>query len=324
VGVGVRGYYAGLGRNQMLGYLCIVLAAVLFGVAGAVAKILFNSDISPLALTAARAIVAALILVPILSVWRRRKLTVTAGQLCFLVVLAGLLTLVNITFYYSISLINVAVAIMLEYTAPVFVMIFGLFRGTHVLNWDSILVIVLSLIGGYLLAGSFSLALLKNNLLGTMIGLGCGICFALYNMWGNRGHELGLDSTTMTFYSFVFSAVLWLPLVPFVGAFRFFTNHPLIPHLLFIAIFATVVPYWLLVHGLKHVDAFPATVIGILDPMVAGIAAYLLIDEHLQVLQIIGIAVLLTAIVHSTKFNRSKINDRNGMRQSVHRLDDPV
>jgi drug/metabolite transporter (DMT)-like permease len=58
------------------------------------------------------------------------------------------------------------------------------------------------------------------------------------------------------------------------------------------------VPYWLLNRGLGSVDAFPATVIGMLDPVVAGVAAYAILSETLQPAQVTGVIVLLVTLVY--------------------------
>ncbi len=59
-------------------------------------------------------------------------------------------------------------------------------------------------------------------------------------------------------------------------------------------------------------DAFPATVIGMLDPVVAGLAAYLLVDERLALPQLAGIALLLVALVHMHCNERFLLRERPG------------
>jgi len=57
-----------------------------------------------------------------------------------------------------------------------------------------------------------------------------------------------------------------------------------------------MLPYWLLLYGLRHVHALPATVIGMLDPLTAGVFAYWLLGETLTAANIIGIAVITAAV----------------------------
>jgi len=57
-----------------------------------------------------------------------------------------------------------------------------------------------------------------------------------------------------------------------------------------------MLPYWLLLYGLRHVHALPATVIGMLDPLTAGVFAYWLLGETLTAANLTGIAVIIVAV----------------------------
>jgi drug/metabolite transporter (DMT)-like permease len=284
----------------MSGYLSIIVASILFGVAGAVAKMLFHADITPLDLTILRAFVAFGVLAALggLGIF---SLRVTRKDIPYLLGLGLLLSAVNYTFYLSISLTSVAVAIMLEYTAPVFVLVFGIAAGTSRLDKATSIVLALSISGCFLLAGGYDAEFFHENFWGVMAGLLCGASFALYNIWGNRGHERKLSSWTMTFYSFGVSAVFWGFFTPAMTVGTASFNPETIGYLIFIGVFATVLPYWLYIFGLKTVPAFQATVIGMLDPIAAAIAAFILVGEALQAAQIAGIGLILAAILYLKK-----------------------
>jgi drug/metabolite transporter, DME family len=290
--------------RTLTGYASIALAAVLFGVAGAVAKALFHANVSPVALTALRAFMAVVVLAPAVAITYRMRLAINSRQTRYLLVMGALLTLVNVTFYYAISQTQVAVAILLEYTAPVFVVLIGLARGTHVLNRVTTTVLCMGAAGCFLLTGAYSFDWAHVSLIGIGIGLACGLCFAIYNLWGNRAERLQLSNTMVTFYSFLFSASIWVVGLPALGLTTVDYRPTVLAYLFFIGVFATVLPYWLLNRGLRSVDAFPATVVGMLDPVVAGAAAFVMLGEILQPLQIAGVVVLLVTLGYM------KLNDR--------------
>jgi drug/metabolite transporter (DMT)-like permease len=54
-------------------------------------------------------------------------------------------------------------------------------------------------------------------------------------------------------------------------------------------------------YGLRHVDALPATIVGMLDPVAAGLLAFILIGETLTGGHITGIALILLAISFLTR-----------------------
>jgi drug/metabolite transporter (DMT)-like permease len=105
------------------GLIAISMAAFLFGAAGALAKILFRADISPIDLTAIRAIVACALFALFLMITSRQALRLTRDAMPLLLASSIAFTAVNISFYLAISKINVAAAITIEYTAPLFVLI---------------------------------------------------------------------------------------------------------------------------------------------------------------------------------------------------------
>lgn len=297
---------APVGRfGELTGYALLAPAAILFGVAGAVAKALFHAAVSPIALTAIRSFMAVALLAPVTVIMCRRALVITLRQAGYLLVMGGLLTLVNLTFYYAISLTQVAVAILLEYTAPVFVVLIGLARRTHSLNRLTVTVICMSAVSCYLLTGAYGLDWAHVSVVGIGTGLACGLCFAVYNLWGNQANRLDLSSSVVTFYSFLFSAGIWILALPKISLASVDYRPEVLTYLAFIGVFATAVPYWLLNKGLRYVDAFPATIIGMLDPVVAGVAAFIMLGEVLQPLQIAGVAMLLITIGYMKRNDRA-------------------
>jgi len=294
--------------ERLLGYGSILLAAILLGVAGALAKVLFQADVDPLDLTALRSILATLVFLGALAFLDRDALRLPRRQIAVVVVGGLAFAAVNVTFYLAISLITVAAAITLEYTAPIFVLAIGLVARTHQPDIRATILAVLAVIGCLMLTGStdrlFSLET------GVLVGLACGFSFAVYNMVGNASHARGVPTNRMTLYCFLVSSILWLCALPFLGVHEIAYTSKTVVYVLFIAIVATVLPYWLLVHGLSRVDALPATVIGMLDPIAAGVFAYFLVDERLTPLNMIGIAIILAAAAalsrHIEKIARAK------------------
>jgi drug/metabolite transporter, DME family len=113
-------------HQYSFGILAILIAAVLFGVAGALAKVLFHAEISPIDLTAVRSLVACAVFSLAMLATQPRTFRTAPSAIPLLIATGLAFTAVNITFYLSISMINVAAAITLEYTAPFFVLAIGI------------------------------------------------------------------------------------------------------------------------------------------------------------------------------------------------------
>jgi len=131
---------------------------------------------------------------------------------------------------------------------------------------------------------------------GVLVGLACGLSFAVYNMLGNACKARDIGATTVTFYSFFVSSLLWLVALPFLDLHAIQFTAQSIWFIAFIVVFATMLPYWLLLYGLRQVHALPATVIGMLDPLTAGVFAYYLLGETLTAANLTGITVIIVAV----------------------------
>lgn len=281
------------------GLIAISMAAFLFRAAGALAKILFKADISPIDLTAIRAIVACALFALFLMITSRQALRLTRDAMPLLLASGIAFTAVNISFYLAISKINVAAAITLEYTAPLFVLILSVLLHKRRLSWRDVSTVGVAIIGCFLLTGTSTSVFSLSS--GVLWGLFCGFSFGVANMIGNACSARGITPACVTFYSFLVSALIWMPALPFLSVWQIQTDLETLSLIGFITVVATIIPYWLLMYGLRHVDALPATIVGMLDPVAAGLLAFILIGETLTGGHITGIALILLAISFLTR-----------------------
>jgi len=111
-------------QDRLRGYLAVLGAATLWGVSGVVAKALFNRRIEPWTLIEIRLTGAFFVLLLIL-VARRHPMRVQRQQLTRMGLLGLAMTAAQFTYYLTISLTDVATALFLQYTSPVFVALYG-------------------------------------------------------------------------------------------------------------------------------------------------------------------------------------------------------
>ena len=281
------------------GVAAIFVAALLFGVAGAVAKVLFRADVAPLDLTAVRTFVAVVAMGGMMAFLPRGAFRVAPGAWPWLVAAGVMFVLVNATFYLAIDLMSVAGAITLEYTSPFFVLVLTALTGKRRITLVETGIVAVSVLGAFLVAGGDGAWISLSP--GLLVGLACGLSFAIFNMLGNVCKAKGIGATTLTFYALVVSTVVWLAALPFLTVHEMRPSGETVLSIGFIAVVATILPYWLLLYGLAHVDALPATVIGLLDPLAAGVVAYWLLGETLTTGNMLGIALVTMAVVLVTR-----------------------
>jgi drug/metabolite transporter (DMT)-like permease len=71
--------------------------------------------------------------------------------------------------------------------------------------------------------------------------------------------------------------------------------------ILWIIIIGTVIPYLLTVTGIRELSAGTSSVIGMIEPIFAGVIAWILLNEALSEIQLIGCAVVLFGIYLADK-----------------------
>jgi len=264
---------------------------------GTVGKALFIGGVTPFELVQIRVTVSTVLLAIVLGIGFRPLFKIRPRDLWYFFILGGVvMALVQVTYFYAISKIQVAAAIFLQYLAPVMVAFFSICFWKERLTSTKILALFLSLGGCYLVVGGYSLHLLKMNQLGILVGLSSALCFAVYTLVGERGMHR-YSPWTILFYAFLFATITWHTLYPPFHYLRAGFTAAQWGWIFYVSIVGTVLPFGLFFVGVNYVRSTRASITATLEPISAGLFAYLFIGESLQPLQIAGGTMVVAAIV---------------------------
>lgn len=298
-------------RQRLAGYGLALLAAACWATGGLTAKWLFTEpsaataswpvpplgiSIEPTTLSAGRALSAFVILLVYLALFRRDLLRVKHTDLPFLIVfgvvgLAG----VHYTYFKTISLTGVATAILLEYLAPVIVLLVSVLFLKHRLSWSLPAGVALSVTGCALVVGAIGGEGLVVSPAGVAWGLASAAFFAAYSLMGSVAARRFSPFTTLV-YALGFATAFWLVVLGPAPVLGVFTNAATTAAVFFVAVVSTVIPFSAFLVALKWIPPTNATVTSTVEPVIAGIGAFLLFGESLTVLQLVGGAFVLAAI----------------------------
>lgn len=295
--------------SHMRGYALAAVAAASWATSGVTAKWLFSADgsqsifrpdvaVDPTTLSAARALVSALVLCVYLFATKRDALVITRRDVPFLA-LFGVVGLagVHFTYFQAIAHADVATAILLEYLAPVLTLVYAVVVRSERLTWALPAGVVLSISGCALVVGAFGPGGLAVSGTGIAWGLASAVFFAAYSILGR--YAAGRYSPwTLLFYGLVFASCFWV--VYQGGPARVATLLGTAGGLLsvgYISVVGTVVPFAAFLTALHHIDATRAVVTSTLEPVVAGVLAYGLLGERMSVLQLLGGVLVVAAII---------------------------
>ncbi len=282
------------------GTLLVLLAALFFSTSGTLGKPAMLAGFTPEQVAAVRIALAGLVLLLGVALTAPGKLKVRRADLPVLVGY-GLLGVAGVQLMYFISAgrIPVGIAILCEFTSPVLIALWVRFVRRHRLPramWGGI---ALAMAGLVLVAQVWQGLTL--DAIGLLAGLGAAICSASYFLLGERAvaeqDPLGLVTWGMVIGAVAVCVVAppWTWPLGLLGQdVEFGRWHPPIWVLLTALILvATVLAYVTGISALRHLPASVASVLGLVEPVIATAAAWLLIGESLAWVQALGAAVLL-------------------------------
>jgi drug/metabolite transporter (DMT)-like permease len=232
----------------------------------------------------------------ILALFRRGLLRVRPRDL-WRMALLGVVAIAgaNYTYYEVIRETSVAIAILLQYTAPLFVMAYAAFSHEENVTAVKLMAALLALSGCYFAVGGFAAASgLPSGALA--IGILSAICFAFMSVFTR--HLLARYSIwTIMLYGFAFASLFWLVVNP---PWRIVQESPSPGTWLALAglsVISILLPYSLYCAGLRHVVASRAMIIGTLEPVTAIVTAAIVAGESFSLLQGFGALLVFSAIV---------------------------
>jgi drug/metabolite transporter (DMT)-like permease len=282
-------------------------AASLFAVNGTVSKLVLRAGVSALHLVELRSLGGAVCLFAVVAVVRPRALRVSRRELGFLAVYGVVgIGLVQWFYFVAIERLPVAIALLLEYSAPLLVALWVRFVRREQVRprmWGAL---ALSLVGLGLVTKVW--AGVSLDVVGVLAGAAAAVALAAYYLLGERG--LGQrDTLSLTAWTLGFSGLLWSVVQPWwtlpfellgasialpaaVGG-SFVPVWTLIAH---IVLFGTVGAFLLVMGAIRALGPTRVGLIGMAEPVGAGIVAWLVLGELLDGLQLVGGAVVLLSI----------------------------
>ena len=298
-------------RSLLLGYSLYLLGALAFAVNGTVSKAILLSDLDPARVSQLRVSAAFLILLAFVAVNRPERLKVTKREWPYLVAY-GILGVAMTQYLYFVALqyLPVGVALLIEFTAPVFVALwfrFVLKEPTRATVW---LALTVALLGLALVAEvwrGFTF-----DAIGLIAALGAALALSAYYLITD--HQVRMpeprDPVSLTMWGFGFAALFWVIAQPwwsfpwsgFAGNSdpalgSIIGERPLWLLSLWMIVLGTVVPFWLVVASMRHLRASQASVVGLTEPLLAIIVAWVVLSEALSLVQLLGGALILFGVV---------------------------
>jgi len=294
-------------RHPIRGYLYIGGATLLWAVAAILGRAAFTGrllpaatalrPIDPLILSQSRTTFSLLVLacvLPLVRGWQRLRVPLPDLGRMFLLGVLGV-AVSNYFYYLAIQRTNVATAIILQYTAPAWVLLYALARGFQKPTLDRILAVALALAGVVLVVGILGSAAVRLDAVGVTAAMVASFAFAFYNI---GGHSLLTrhDRWTVLFYTILSTSLFWLFLNP---PWKIRAAHYSPAQWLFLlgfSLLSVLLPFASYFAGLEHLEPTRAVVVSCMEPVFSILIARFALGESMRPLQSVGIVLVLLAI----------------------------
>jgi len=293
--------------HPVRGYLYIASAAFLWGVAATLGRAAFTGrllprgealrPIDPLILSQSRttfSFVVLLFALVLLRGWRRLRLPAADFRRMFVLGILGVAAS-NYLYYLAIQRTNVATAIIVQYTAPILVLLYTVARGIQKPTPQRIAAVGLAVTGIALVIGIFGGGF-RLDTIGVLAALGAAFSFAFYNI---GGHNIlaRYDRWTVLLHVILSASLFWIIVNP---PWKIVAAHYSGSQWLFLLVFSLVsvlAPFAFYFAGLQHLEPTRAIVVSCLEPVFSIVIAAIALGELMRPLQTVGIVLVLVAIV---------------------------
>jgi DME family drug/metabolite transporter len=257
--------------------------------------------IDPLILSQTRTSFSLLVLLPLLvgrRGWQCIKLPTLDLIQCLVLGMLGVAAS-NYFYYVAIQRTSVAIAIIVQYTAPVWVLLYVVARGQQKLSLQRVAAVGVAIAGIALtigIVGAKSASPLRLDSYGFIAALLASFSFAFYNVGGHR-ILARYDRWRVLVWTLISASAFWLFVNP---PWKVIAAHYAPAQWGFLFIFSMISvlgAFSLYFLGLQHLEPTRAIIASCLEPVFSILLAALLLGEVLRPIQTLGIVLVLSAIV---------------------------
>ncbi|UQZ76714.1 EamA family transporter [Niallia circulans] len=288
--------------NRSKGIFLVMTGAAFWGIGGTVSKKLFQQfEIDIDWLVTIRLLIAGFLLLTvqffgkdrsqILEVWKNRKIAIH-------LIIFGLLGMLAVQYTYMASIKhgNAAVATLLQYLAPVMIIVYLIFRKQTVLTRSDVLTVSLALIGCFFLLTNGSISQLSVPTLAIVWGVLSGVALAFYTLYAvpllKQYDSLVIVGWAMLIGGLALSFIH----APWQMDFKSLSLEAYF-YLIFVIIFGTMIAFWFYIESLQSLQPKDSSLLGSIEPLAAVLTTVFWLKEPLGLFQWVGTACIIGMIL---------------------------
>jgi drug/metabolite transporter (DMT)-like permease len=283
--------------HALRGFILLLIAVFFWGSSAPIGKYLIVTRFDTLILAQSRTSLTFILLLLYFLVKDRRVFKINITDLWKFGVLGVVgISLTNYTYYFTAKESSVATAILVQYSAPVWVVLYSVFvMKEDKLDRITIISLIVALIGCYFAVTAGSMQ--RINLKGWAVITGPMSAFTFaYQIVATKQLLKRNSVWTILVYMFGFSAIFWLCVnSPWDIVAKNYTFHDWGIFWMF-AIVSILIPQTAFASGLKLLNVSTVGIVSILEPVIAIVAAFFILGESLSIIQLWGAVLVVGAV----------------------------
>ena len=293
--------------NKHRGEFYLVIGAIFFSLNGVIVTLVLD-HMTTFRLAQVRAIGTFFLLFLITFIQDRKSLKAERREIPTLIFYGVFgYAMVQLGYFIGISRgVPLSLVLIIEFTAPIWIVLWIKFVRKSVVAKDMWIAIALSLLGLIMVAKvwqGFSF-----DLIGTFGALGAALALAVYFLM-SQSQGTKRSAQAMVVWGMGIAGLFWSLVLPIwnfpteiftteinlQGRFSEYSapGWLLIAHII---IFGTMVPYLFVVGGIRRLSASTSSVIGMMEPVLAGVFAWVWLSQSWSAIQLAGGAIVLIGI----------------------------
>ena len=275
----------------------ILVGCFLWACIGISSRALYSAGFSPFQVSATKSGVTALGIGTFLLITDRHGFRVGKRDV-WLIILLGLSKFVqDFLIFYGQAHISLSLTAMLQLTSPYYVLVFSAIIFRERITVGKVICMVIATVGCVLATGVLNGGE-NNDVFGIIAAVTAGIAGGVFAMASKGTLNRGYGPETALFYMFFVGAVLSLFMCdPMFMVRTSFNDLSILGYALMLGILFTLIPHFMNLCAMKHMQITHVTVIGLSEIIFTAIVGMVWFQEFLTLSNIIGMVLIMSSIV---------------------------
>lgn len=281
--------------SELKSSVCVIASGILWGLLPLFIKYFAAEGFSPEQIVFTRVLFSAVFLVAWCAFRNPVALRIRpADAWCFAGTGIVSIMLFSYCYFRTLESANIALAALLLYTSPIFVLLFSVIFFKERMTGRKLLAVGCTFAGCAAITGVFGSGPPATPWPVIFLGLGAGLFYSLYTIFGKFALQR-YDPLTVTTHTFLFASLGAAFLVPLPETLALYTTGAVFPAACGMAFFCTLASFGLYTLGLGGMAPSKAGVLVTVEPVVATLVGILVFREQATIATGIGMILILGA-----------------------------